>query len=97
MDNEIAMEKIPASDGSATKVKASIHMYVPDAKGAQEATFILAVYKNDILQELKYIKETVTGDKQLEAEIEVKYGGTVKAMLWNGKQRPFVQSQRLEF
>ena len=97
MDNEIAMEKIPASDGSATKVKASIHMYVPDAKGAKEATFILAVYKNDVLQELKYIKETVTGDKQFEAEMEVENGVTVKAMLWDGEQKPFVQSQRLEF
>ena len=71
-------------------------MYVPDEKGAQETTFILAVFKDNVLQSLKYVKETVTGDKQLEAEIEARDGVTVKAMLWDGKQRPFVQAQRLE-
>ena len=71
-------------------------MYVP-AGSEQEATFILAVYKDDVLQSLKYINETVSGDKQFEAEIEAEYGATVKAMLWDGEQRPFVQAQCLEF
>ncbi len=91
------MVSVPTSSGSPAKVKASIHMYVPDENGAQETTFILAVYKDNVLQRLEYIKETVTGDKQLEVEIEVKYGGTVKAMLWDGDEKPFVQAQRLKF
>ena len=95
MDKEITMEKIPVSSSSPAKVKASVHMYVPDGN-AQEATFILALYKDNVLQSLKYIKETVTGDKQFEAEIEAQYGVTVKAMLWDGKQKPFLPTQRLE-
>ena len=95
VDNEIRMEKIPASNGSPKKVKASIHMYVPD-ESAQETTFILAVYKDNVLQSLKYIKETVIGNKQFEAEIEAEHGVTVKAMMWDGKQKPFVPAQRLE-
>ena len=81
MDKEINMKKVPASSGSPAKVKASIHMYVPEEKGAQETTFILAVFKDNVLQSLKYVKETVTGDKQLEVEIEAEDGVTVKAML----------------
>lgn len=90
------MEKIPASNGSPAKAKASIHMYVPDGN-EREAVFILAVYKDDVLQSVKFINETVTGDKQFEAEIEAENGATVKAMLWDGKQRPLVRACSLEF
>ena len=96
MDEEITMEIIPASGDLPAKAKASIHMYVP-AGSEQETVFILAVYKDDVLQSVKYINETVTGDKQFEAEIEIEYGATVKAMLWDGKQRPLVRARCLEF
>lgn len=89
------MVSVPVSNDASAKVKASVHMYVPDGN-AQEAVFILAVYKDNVLQRLKYIKETVTGDKQFEAEIETADGTTVKAMLWDGDEKPFVQAQRLE-
>ena len=87
------MEKVP---GSPAKVKASVHMYVP-AGSEQEAVFILAVYKDNVLLNVKYINETVTGGKQFEAEIEAENGATVKAMLWDGMQRPLVTARSLEF
>lgn len=90
------MEIIPASGDLPARAKASVHMYVPDGS-EQEAVFILAVYKDDLLLNVKYINETVTGDKQFEAEIEAEHGTTVKAMLWDGKQRPLVRARCLEF
>ncbi len=96
VDKEISIEKISAASDSPSIAKASIHMYVP-AGYEQEAAFILAVYKDNVLQSLKFINETVTGDKQFEAEIEVENGATVKAMLWDGKQTPFVRARSMEF
>ena len=67
-------------------------MHVPADEAARETVLVVAAYKDGVLQGIEYVSESVSGDRLLEAELELAEtdGVTVKAMLWDGGMKPYI-------
>ena len=83
VDDAIALSVTPAQSGGPATANASINMHVPADEAAREAVLVVAAYKDGVLQGIEYVSESVSGDRLLEAELELEEtdGVTVKAML----------------
>ena len=94
VDDAIALSVTPAQSGGPATANASINMHVPADEAAREAVLVVAAYKDGVLQGIEYVSESVSGDRLLEAELELEEtdGVTVKAMLWDGGMKPYVNS-----
>lgn len=92
VDDAIALQLTPEQGAAPAAAKASINMHVPADEAARETVLVVAAYKDGVLQGIEYVSESVSGDRLLEAELELAEtdGVTVKAMLWDGGMKPYI-------
>ena len=92
VDDAIALQLTPEQGVAPAAAKASINMHVPADEAARETVLVVAAYKDGVLQGIEYVSESVSGDRLLEAELELAEtdGVTVKAMLWDGGMKPYI-------
>lgn len=72
-------------------------MHVPENELPKDTALVVAAYKDGALLSVEYVTDSVTGDKLLEAEMDIAEteGITVKAMLWNSTMTPYIESVSL--
>lgn len=97
VDDNINLTLTPAQGSTPAKAKATVNMYVPTAQAAKPVTMVIAAYKDNALMSVNYITDSVSGDRLLEAELDIAdtNGVIVKAMLWDDGMQPYIISSSL--